>query len=376
MIKSVKYGKRILTALLTILFFVQFVFATEAPKQFLNGKVETIQSEILDESRTIFVYLPDNYVNSKKSYPVHYITDAPATSNIFYDLLRLQTKNDLMPESIIVGLSSNNREQNLHIEKSAKKYLKFLNKEVIPHIDENYRTKDFKSINGHSLGGGFALYAFFKKLNVFNMCIAGSPYPINSLVKIIDGSRINKKSTGIRYLYSSIGTKNDIQSSDFKNLKNTVEKNNFHALEYDFKINSHENHISNIAINFQDGLENFYAGWKFLLPDTLEQPLDVLLKKHYKKLSTRVGYDVEISEWGVIFPLMDRLAKRGDFKNAINILKYDIQLHPQSDQAYAFLARAYISIGDMHSAKKNLKMALELNPKNKFALQIKQMINK
>ena len=73
---------------------------------------------------------------------------------------------------------------------------------------------------------------------------------------------------------------------------------------------------------------------------------------------------------------MDKLAKRGDFKNAIQILKYCIQLYPQSDQAYAFLARAYISMGDKESAQANLEKALSMNPQNGFALEIKSMLIK
>ena len=69
---------------------------------------------------------------------------------------------------------------------------------------------------------------------------------------------------------------------------------------------------------------------------------------------------------------MDKLAKRGDFKNAIKLLQYCIELYPQSDQAYAFLARAYINISDKESAKKYLEKALKINPNNKYASQIKK----
>jgi tetratricopeptide (TPR) repeat protein len=71
---------------------------------------------------------------------------------------------------------------------------------------------------------------------------------------------------------------------------------------------------------------------------------------------------------------MDQLAQRGDFQNAIDILEYCTELHPESDQAYAFLAKAHFDQGNYKSGKRYLEKALDLNPKNRFAQRIKMMI--
>jgi len=364
------------SVLCIIILWAQIVFSQDYPDKFLNGTIDGIQSEILQENKTIFIYLPNNYSDTKKLYPVHYITDGPSTSNIFYNLLHLHSSAGNMPEGIVVGLSSDNRNNNLHIKKDGKKYLKFIEKELIPYINNNYRTNSFKSINGHSLGAGFAIYAFFTKTDIFNLCIAGSPYFLEDLLTNINNKDNKKELSNRRYLYSSIGTNNDIAKPQFLAFRDKINQHNFQFLESSFKINSGESHISNIAVNFQKSLESFYSDWKFSLPDTLKQPIDILLKNHYEQLSEKVGYKVEVSEWEVIYPIMDRLAKRGDFQNAVRILKYCVKIHPESDQAYAFLARAHLSIQDMESARKYLEKSLSINPNNKLALQIKQMINK
>lgn len=352
------------------------VYGQDVPDEFINGKVERIQSNILGKEHVIFVYLPTNYSHSDRVYPVHYITDAPATSNLFYDLVRLHSFVGALPYSIVVGLSSDNREHNLHPEKGAKKYLQFVEHEVIPFVEKNYRTEPFRSISGHSLGGGFAIYAFLSRTELFNLCFAGSPYPLEYLINMIKNENTLHETSAFKFLYSSIGTKNDVMESQFDIFQKMVKEKAPENVGYSFHINKGENHISNIAINFQNGLQTYYADWQFELPDTLNKPAHLLLANHYDSLSHKLGYSVKPDEWDVIYPLMDRLAQRGDFENAIHILKYCLKLYPQSDQAYAFLARAYLSLGDNKAASTNLDLALSINPQNKFALELKAMLEK
>jgi hypothetical protein len=121
------------------------IYAQDFPDTFLNGRIHTVRSEILNQDRVTFIYLPADYENGNLSYPVHYITDAPATSNVFHDLLRLHTIGNEMPDGIVVGLSSDDREYHLQPEEGGEKYLQFLTKELIPFVENNYRTNSFRS---------------------------------------------------------------------------------------------------------------------------------------------------------------------------------------------------------------------------------------
>lgn len=369
-------GKNLVRGFLLSVAMISFMSGQEYPDKFLNGEIHTIQSEILQQERIIFIYLPRGYEDSNRSYPVHYVSDAPTTANLFYDLLTLHALSNAMPQSIVVGLQSDGREVNLHPEKGAQKYLDFIEQEVIPYVEPTYRTKPFRSIAGHSLGGGFAIYAFLVRTDLFNLCMAGSPYPLEYLTNMIGQDGILNETSEPRFLYSSTGTVSDIPAAQFEDFKQAVMEKAPQNVQYTFQIHEGESHISNVAVNFQEGLEGFYRDWQFVLPETLRASIGVLLADHYRKLSRKVGYAVEPGEWEVFFPVMDQLAKRGDFENAIQALKYCIEFYPQSDQAYAFLARAYLSTGDRESAAISVEKALSINPHNKYALQLQSALDR
>jgi len=367
--------KTIIRILILAIGLTTQLFGQDFPDDFYNSEKKIIKSEILNSDRLLFIYLPTNYdKDTTKSYPVHYLTDAPTTSNIYFDLLRLHSMMRYVPQSIVVGLSSDNRNYNLYPEKGAEKYQQFIKSEVIPYIDKNYRTNPFKVLAGHSLSGDFVIYSMLKEPSLFNAYIAGSPGPIEPIIKILDTTEFTYSAPDYKFFYSSIGSKDNTDTLIFRKFEGKLKKEVNNQIVCKFDINAGENHISNIVINYQTGIYKLYNNWQFKLPDNLDKPISEELNSHYDNLERKFGYRPEISEWDVIYPTMDILAKRGDFKNAIDILKYCTEIHPKSDQAYAFLAKAHFDTGQMELGKKYLEKSLELNPENPFARRMKMMI--
>jgi len=370
--------KTYLITLILLLDLSIMVICQDYPDDFFTSEKQTIKSEILNQERILFIYLPNDYFkDSTQSYPVHYVADAPTTSNLYFDLIRLHGLLNLVPQSIVVGLSSDDREYNLHPDKGAEKYLQFIESEVIPFIDKTYRTKSFRVLAGHSLSGDFTIYTLLKNPSICNAYISGSPGPIESILNMIkDIKESINMSDNYKYFFTSIGSQDFTDTASFRQFEKLFKNVTDSQIDCHFYINKGENHISNIAINFQKGITSLYHDWQFKLPDELEKPINEVLKDHYNNLEKKFGYKIDIDEWEVIFPTMDKLAKRGDFENAINILKYCIELYPKSDQAYAFLAKAYFDTGKMDLGKQYLGKSLELNPDNQFSRRMKMMIEK
>ncbi len=71
-----------------------------------------------------------------------------------------------------------------------------------------------------------------------------------------------------------------------------------------------------------------------------------------------------------------RLMAAGNIKDAIEIFKLNVELHPESANVYDSLAEAYMNSGDSEKAIKNYNKSLELNPDNNNAKEMLKKLEK
>ncbi|MEB2780046.1 alpha/beta hydrolase-fold protein [Algoriphagus sp. C2-6-M1] len=157
------------------------IFAQDVSIQI--GVHESIQSEILQENRPFLIHLPDSYLTSASSYPVLYLLDGSEYGlfNAIADLRRLQGR-ELAPEMIIVAIENTDRNRDMMPVQAegypgpprAEDFLSFIEKELIPSIEETYRTDGQRILKGQSLSGLFTLYALLTKPTVFDAYIGHS----------------------------------------------------------------------------------------------------------------------------------------------------------------------------------------------------------
>ena len=144
-----------------------------------------IYSNVLKEERTIAVSLPVDYETSGKQYPVLYILDAEYDSfNCSIGLVHFLSRYHI-PEMIIIGVLNTIRNKDLWSHKieglpqtkndGAKNFLSFFSEELIPFINQNYRTTQHRTIYGRSAAGHFVTYCLFTNPNLFEAYLASSP---------------------------------------------------------------------------------------------------------------------------------------------------------------------------------------------------------
>jgi predicted alpha/beta superfamily hydrolase len=149
---------------------------------------KVIYSNYTNDSAYIFVSVPKDYnKKSKTLYPTVYLLDA----NVYFDFLKGNTEN------IIVGIGYKNafladslrqrdytypaaaEGDSLTVSGGGLNYLKSIEKELIPYIEEHYPADPTRrTLMGHSLGGYFTLFALgyrWKDSAMFNTYIAASP---------------------------------------------------------------------------------------------------------------------------------------------------------------------------------------------------------
>jgi predicted alpha/beta superfamily hydrolase len=166
-----------------------FFLASSLNAQNINiGFQDSIFSEVLEENRRIFIHLPDDYENSDKSYPVIYRLDGEIdllveTVGVIY---RLAYREELLPDMIVVMIRNTHRDRDMlpvttffyQSEPGAVNFQKFINSELVPYIDNIYRTTNERILCGQSLSSIFTLYNLLTETSIFNSyiaCSAGFP---------------------------------------------------------------------------------------------------------------------------------------------------------------------------------------------------------
>src|SRR5687767_2796762 len=131
--------------------FALVVGATAQPKRVagLAHDVHTFVSKSLGEERTILVTLPQNYESSDSKYPVVVMLDAHEPYNVMMaGVIEQQAWGGKIPPVVLVGIQNTNRVRDLTPTSTERrnsgggpKFLQFIETEVIPLIDKNYRTQ-------------------------------------------------------------------------------------------------------------------------------------------------------------------------------------------------------------------------------------------
>ena len=181
----------IITFFYILLFGVQTTFGQNETDIIIGSKF-VIKSNILDEERTCLISLPDSYNDSSEAeikYPIIILLDGythfKTASGIVHFMSSNKNRNNLIPQSIIIAIENVDRRRDFTVTKiktkrpntggGGRNFLNFIEKELVPYIDKNYRTEPSRTLIGHSLGGLLTLNSYMDKNSIFNAYISIDP---------------------------------------------------------------------------------------------------------------------------------------------------------------------------------------------------------
>jgi predicted alpha/beta superfamily hydrolase len=366
----------------TLNLFVWFLFTTvtafaQNADDIVVAKRIKINSILLGQEREIYISTPINYANSDKKYPVLYLLDgSEVTISFASGLLRNLTDYEIVPEMIIVAISSENRKrdftptvpQNIPEDflkmmqpGGADKFLSFIETELFPFIEKNYRTKPYRIFAGHSDAGLCVAHAFVSHNSMFNAYIATSPslgWDSNVVNKVAE-DKIATMNLKNKQLFISIGGKEHPQSiADAHTFARTLKLKAPVDLKWSFNYNENEDHYSQATIALYNGLRFIYDGWKMDFEEMALRGLEAI-KVFYKNQTEKYGY--EISPDGYVLNYIGMDANRlGNQEEALKIFTYNTQIHPQFPDAFSCLGDCYLNSGNQELAIVNFKKAVEL----------------
>ena len=160
--------------------------------QGLNSPIyHKLQSETLDRPFHIYLRLPEGYEDSEANYPTVYLLDGGITFPLLGAYYRYLSLSGEVPDMIIVGISYGNTDfgggnfrgsdftaaaPDREHYGGAPEYQKFLEQELLPFVEENFRSDETRRIIfGQSLGGQFVLYTALTEPDLFWGHIASNP---------------------------------------------------------------------------------------------------------------------------------------------------------------------------------------------------------
>ena len=339
------------------------IFAQTTQLASVVHDVHKINSKILGEERTVLVRVPPNYANGSEKFPVVYMLDAHAPQNaMMAAIIEQQVWGNMMPEMIVVGIQNTNRTRDMTPTKTERansgggeNFMKFIETEVMPLVEKNYRTQPFKIFAGHSLGGLTVIYSFVTRPDLFNAYIAASPvlhWDDDFVIKRSE-ELFKQKRDFNKMLFISIGDEPDYVKS-FNSFQDLLKRAKPKDLEYEFRQFKEENHGSVVLPTYYNGLRKVFENWP---PPATGSISD--LENHYKKLSKRFGYDIFIPE-ELINRAGYQMLNAKKIPEAIELFRKNVENYPNSANVYDSLGEAYEKNRQAKQATENYEKAYKL----------------
>jgi predicted alpha/beta superfamily hydrolase len=348
----------LLTALL-------FASASLQAGDVIIGQTMTLDSEILDETRSIKVWLPDDYTGSGKSYPVFYLLDAEMTMRFAKAAATLaEFGGSRAPEMIVVGVENTDRRRDMFPERDgaggADGFLAFLTGELIPFVDGAYRSNGYRILTGHSNSALFVGYALLTRPDSFNAYFAISPMLGHREPEMmaLAGQSLDGFPDRHTFLYIAYG------EHDYPQVVNvvpgfleTLDETKPAALVYRVEMLPGEGHVP--YPSYGDALLALFPDFMLRGEGLAGGP--AAIDEHYQALSRRYGFTIATPPEALI-GYGDLMRGSGEYGKAVGAYELAAQRFPAYPPVYYLLGRAYEGAGNPGAAIQAYRRFLEMRP--------------
>ena len=373
------------------------------------GTIDSIHSNILNEQRKIWVYVPNSDgFYAKQNFPVVYLLDGDAH---FYSVMGLMQQlsevngNLVLPQMILVGIPNTDRIRDLtpsHDSTSPERdslfnssgggeiFTSFIEKELIPYVDSLYPTAPYRVFIGHSFGGLLVVNTLINHTNLFNAYVAIDASIWWDNKKLLKQAKTvlakqDFEGTSFFLAISNLG-KPDLDFSEI--MKDTAESNLFreqidlisysnatkqNKLTFDWRFYKDDDHGSVPLIAEYDALRfifNFYKPkitYNQIMNPTYN--VDSSINAYSNYLSKLMGYHVSPPE-SFINSLGYTFLGAKQYDKAVNCFKLNIENYPTSANVYDSMGELLLNKGDTIGAIENYEKSLIIYPKNENAKNI------
>ncbi len=325
---------------------------------------EDYRSIKLDQDRKLKIQLPRNYdKNVDKKYPVILVLDGdhlfePVAGNVDY----FSYWED-MPESIVVGIiQSKTRKEDcrydlaeyLPANKGAEFY-EFIGQELIPYLDQTYRTAKFKIIVGHDYTANFINYFLFKDNPIFQGYINLSPELAPNMNERIQSKLASTSKKTWFYMATATNDANNIMKNTLK-LNDSLATIDNSKLHYTFDNFENSSHYTLVGRGIPRSLEKIFEMYRPISRKTYQEvilkletsPYDYLVDI-YKTTEELYGIKRQIRINDFI-AISSALEKKENWDDLEPLGKLALKEHPDAMLGNYYLGIYYEQIGEPKKA--------------------------
>lgn len=319
------------------------------------GHTTNIHSTILDENREIQVYLPPSYNDyHTQKYPTIYLLDGESNFHYLTGMVEKLSKFPYpsIPEMIIIGIINTDRSRDLtptaqksddqqfhqRIQSSTggnNNFFQFLEHELMPKINEQYRTDGFNILIGHSFGGITALNHMLNGTVDIQAYIVHDPsiwWDKEVMLQRFQQVKDKDFNNTILFLTQVGETENKghltSHYSGIQKFNHYLNTEPFAHLDYQYKQYEDEDHGSIPMIGNLDALRYIFKDMRINIKEIPKNPN--LVKEQYAKLSHSLNYEIKPSK-----PYLESILnylKRSASSNAIEEFKnYIWSIYPTKE---------------------------------------------
>lgn len=349
------------------------------------GTQYILKSDILQEERPIIVSLPVGYEDNEGNYPVLYLLDGLGNIKHQVGTVELLTESGIVPPMIIVAIESLDRAKDLTPSNAgednyigtkagipqsggAPEFLEFLEKELIPYVESNFRTHPYRLLEGHSFGGLFCTYALMNKPELFNAFIVQAPAlwwnKEEMTTKAKDFFKAND-SLAIAAYFGAGGAEGWGMRQELARYVEVIKQHtpkNF-RFKHEETTTGEEHDDSRLLLN--------YYGLKFVFSD-LKAPEDLLTNYSDKsflqgeqELKDTYGQNARRPASDYVNIIMELLDKENNL-GAITVYKRGAEAYPKYIQFLNTLATLYEKTDQIDKAIETYKSAIAVSKKLKL----------
>lgn len=360
---------------------------------------QTLYSSVYDDQEQINIYLPESYheASNHHKYPV-IVTVEDEFFYVTTGVVKHLSSVNRMPEAIVVSIIGGPVVPEVYVNGStnwpsnwktvpfggdADKFADYLEKDLFPYLEQNYRAANYRVVLGFSGTSIFTFHALIKRPELFQAHVAIAAGDIlgmgyhegESFIDSFEKSmQQNPNRKGNLYVISADSDLKDdaIIQENLDDLRKRLAPYAKKNLKLISKVYPNEGHYHVVlpalgeAMNLIFPIDKWFPSYREMIQKegTAMSNIDAF----YENLSKEYGFPIlpRAERWNNVNCLRwigQKLIKEERFEEAIEVLQRRVMYRPTSALAYQSLAQAYEANQQLTKAILTQKQAVEFAQK-------------